>query len=357
MALPKRRGFSTIAPPMILRALEPEDLPALHALCVAPAVNRFLDVANDAPPEVLAIWLGTAPGTRAALGAFDGPSLVAAAGMVALDRPRLRHLGRAWIAAGPGAGAACRALLAALRDLARDWWALHRLELMLPVGWPHHLLLEPLGFHTELLRRRDLLQDGLLVDRLQAAWIREGLPRAPDAPPRAPPRRTAPAHVSLREVTPADAAAFARVLAEPSVVWGTLQSPFTPAAVWKSRLSTNDPARHRQFAATVDGEVVGSGGLHGALEPKRAHVWMLGMSIREAWQGRGVGQALMRTLLATAQELAIARLELEVYVDNARAIALYEKFGFATEGVKRLEAFREGAYVDARVMARFGEGT
>lgn len=44
--------------------------------------------------------------------------------------------------------------------------------------------------------------------------------------------------------------------------------------------------------------------------------------------------------------------ELEVYPDNARAIALYRKYGFQEKGRKRKFAFRSGEYVDTLVMAR-----
>jgi putative acetyltransferase len=50
--------------------------------------------------------------------------------------------------------------------------------------------------------------------------------------------------------------------------------------------------------------------------------------------------------------LNLTRIELRVYVDNAAAITLYEKFGFEVEGTHRRLAFRDGEYVDAYSMAR-----
>ena len=50
--------------------------------------------------------------------------------------------------------------------------------------------------------------------------------------------------------------------------------------------------------------------------------------------------------------LNLTRVELSVYVDNAPAIALYEKFGFEVEGTHRRFAYRGGEYVDSYSMAR-----
>jgi putative acetyltransferase len=50
--------------------------------------------------------------------------------------------------------------------------------------------------------------------------------------------------------------------------------------------------------------------------------------------------------------LNVFRLELTVFVDNKRAIALYRKFGFEVEGTHKAYALRGGEYVDALFMAR-----
>jgi putative acetyltransferase len=71
------------------------------------------------------------------------------------------------------------------------------------------------------------------------------------------------------------------------------------------------------------------------------------------YQGRGVGSALMAAAIDLAENwLNISRIELEVYPDNAPALALYEKFGFEREGILRDFAFRDGQYVDSILMAR-----
>jgi putative acetyltransferase len=88
-------------------------------------------------------------------------------------------------------------------------------------------------------------------------------------------------------------------------------------------------------------------------ENRRSHVGSIGMAVHDDYAGRGVGSALMAAIVDLADNwLQLKRLELNVYVDNTRAIALYERFGFAREGLQRAYAWRNGAYVDSLAMAR-----
>jgi ribosomal-protein-alanine N-acetyltransferase len=66
-------------------------------------------------------------------------------------------------------------------------------------------------------------------------------------------------------------------------------------------------------------------------------------------QGQGIGTALLRMLLARADEL-LAPVFLEVRTDNAAAIALYERHGFARVGLRRRYYQPSGA--DAYTMTR-----
>ncbi len=89
---------------------------------------------------------------------------------------------------------------------------------------------------------------------------------------------------------------------------------------------------------------------------RRAHVARLALGVHEAWHGQGIGQALMAELLDLADNwLGLRRVELKVFVDNERAIALYRKYGFEVEVLQRASALRDGVLIDGYLMARLSE--
>jgi putative acetyltransferase len=162
--------------------------------------------------------------------------------------------------------------------------------------------------------------------------------------------------LTIRRARPEDAEAFVRIMGEPAVLRQLMQLPYPDLGIWRERLARlGDPAApDLQLVAESGGDVVGSAGLH-PVSPslRRRHAMMLGISVPGAWQGRGVGRALMQALCDYADHwLGLRRLELQVYADNERAIALYRKFGFELEGRHRGFAMRDGALVDSLSMAR-----
>lgn len=162
--------------------------------------------------------------------------------------------------------------------------------------------------------------------------------------------------ITVRRTTTKDAAAIARIMADPAVYAGLMQLPFANEELWAARLAESlAPGKpDLLLSAELHGEVVGSSGLHpvGAAL-RRRHAMMLGISVAREVQGRGVGSALMAAMCDYADHWAgVLRLELTVYADNAPAIALYRKFGFEVEGTHRAYALRDGRYVDALAMAR-----
>jgi putative acetyltransferase len=91
---------------------------------------------------------------------------------------------------------------------------------------------------------------------------------------------------------------------------------------------------------------------------RRRHTAEIGMAVHDDYQGRGVGTALLSGLIELAERwLGLIRLELTVYTDNERAIALYKRLGFVVEGTLRKYGMRDGQYVDAYTMARVDGNT
>jgi putative acetyltransferase len=161
------------------------------------------------------------------------------------------------------------------------------------------------------------------------------------------------AQVIVRHAEPDDYQALHRIFSGPKAIAGTIQLPLPSAEAWRKRL-LESPEGLFSLVGCVDDEVVGSLGLE--TSPTRwrmGHVGSIGMAVRDDWQGKGVGTALMEAALDLADNwLNLTRIELRVYVDNSAAVALYKNFGFEIEGTHRRLAFRNGEYGDAYSMAR-----
>ena len=157
----------------------------------------------------------------------------------------------------------------------------------------------------------------------------------------------------MRRAEPEDFESVWRTMKDQEAYSGLLQLPFPSREMWRRRLA--EPSDHNYLLlACVDGEVVGNAGLHASgTSPRRAHAMTLGLAVHRDWQGKGVGRALLTALCDLADNwLNVFRLELDVYTDNERAIALYRRFGFEVEGTHRAFALRDGRYVDSHAMAR-----
>jgi RimJ/RimL family protein N-acetyltransferase len=76
------------------------------------------------------------------------------------------------------------------------------------------------------------------------------------------------------------------------------------------------------------------------------------IGVREEAAGQGIGSALLHELSAWARRQRVHRLELTVMADNERAIALYRRCGYESEGMRRHSIRRAGAYVDELEMAK-----
>ncbi|HWI09631.1 MAG TPA: GNAT family N-acetyltransferase [Solirubrobacteraceae bacterium] len=141
-----------------------------------------------------------------------------------------------------------------------------------------------------------------------------------------------------RPATTADAWAFAEVIA-------------AVAAALERLAHALERGRDRFWVLEDDdGRVVGNLGLH----PTHADgVVSLGMAIVAGARGRGGGSALLQAAMAWLHDSGHHKVELEVWPDNERAIALYERHGFEVEGLRRDHyRRRDGSLRSALIMAR-----
>lgn len=160
-----------------------------------------------------------------------------------------------------------------------------------------------------------------------------------------------PDGLTIRAVRLEDAAAMTAMVSLPGFRFGTLRLPHSrieQTEAWISGMGRDET----NLVAVLDGRIVGNAGLnrHGG---RRNHAAGIGIGVHDDFTGRGIGRALMGELIDMADNwLDLRRLELNVYTDNARAIALYESLGFRREGIYAGYAFRDGLYVDSLAMAR-----
>lgn len=106
-----------------------------------------------------------------------------------------------------------------------------------------------------------------------------------------------------------------------------------------------------QVVAIQDGVVVGWCDVLPTHGEARAHVGTLGIALLPRARHCGIGAKLMEAAIARAWAKGLSRIELTVRTDNAKAKALYEHFGFTTEGTNRRAFLVDGEYFDTYTMA------
>lgn len=106
-----------------------------------------------------------------------------------------------------------------------------------------------------------------------------------------------------------------------------------------------------QFVALADGNVVGWSDIMLKPRPAMRHSGVFGLGVLRAYRRRGIGKALINTALDAARRKGLTRIELHVRTDNAPAIRLYKKSGFAVEGTLRRHVHIDNAYHDSYIMS------
>ena len=77
----------------------------------------------------------------------------------------------------------------------------------------------------------------------------------------------------------------------------------------------------------------------------------IGVSLVKAHWGKGIGKAMLQTLIDAAKQAGYEQLELDVVDNNDRARTLYERFGFEAVGrLPRAMKYSDGRYADLILM-------
>jgi ribosomal protein S18 acetylase RimI-like enzyme len=175
----------------------------------------------------------------------------------------------------------------------------------------------PLGFRLRLVDRpsRPYVEPVLFSQafELSREWLEMELAELPDAPPGA-----FPAGFALRDVRAGDAGDIVRLeelaFPNPAMTLEGVQEALHSSAVY------------RVLEESATGALAGS--LLAARRPgATGHVATI--AVHPDYRRRGLGEAMLRWVLAWFRQEGLRRATLTVNTDNAPAIALYRKLGFA----------------------------
>ena len=94
-------------------------------------------------------------------------------------------------------------------------------------------------------------------------------------------------------------------------------------------------------------ELAGFAYLEGGKRARTFHSASLGIGILKKFRGIGIGKLLIKELLDFATNSRyIAKIDLQVKLDNKVAINLYKSFGFNIEGINKRAIYINGRFID-----------
>ena len=161
------------------------------------------------------------------------------------------------------------------------------------------------------------------------------------------------AELTVRDARADDAAAIAVIynqgIADRIATLETEERTPEERVAW---LAARGP-RHPVLVAERDRMVVGCGSLN-PFNPRKAYDYVADFSVyvERAWRGKGVGSALLRALIARAQQLGYHKMVLSAFPWNALGMALYQKHGFRTVGIYKEQGLLDGQWVDTIIMEK-----
>ena len=110
------------------------------------------------------------------------------------------------------------------------------------------------------------------------------------------------------------------------------------------------------LVAVINDKIVGFSRCEGNFLKRYAHKVVFGVCVLKDYWGFGVGTNLLKESIDWADLNGIKKITLNVLETNDKAINLYQKYGFKTEGIlENDKILSDGQYYNTVVMGRFNE--
>jgi GNAT superfamily N-acetyltransferase len=133
----------------------------------------------------------------------------------------------------------------------------------------------------------------------------------------------APVTAAIRSASAADTGALSDFFAglSPQTRYLRFFAPLTPGPGMLRRLSGGD-GRADAVVAVRGGVIIGHAMAADQIGPRGARTADVGVVVADAWQGLGVGSALMRALITGARARGVTSLTMDVLPGNRRMLAI-----------------------------------
>ncbi|WP_394139968.1 GNAT family N-acetyltransferase [Cytobacillus oceanisediminis] len=131
------------------------------------------------------------------------------------------------------------------------------------------------------------------------------------------------------------------------------KTPIQKQRQWIQNILENE--KETLIVAEEKGVVVGWIVFKSQKKKRLSHTGSITMLVSKNFRGMGIGEILLKALLAWAEKNpSVEKVSLGVFSNNHRAISLYKKMGFLEEG-RKIKEFKlsEHEYIDDILMCKF----
>lgn len=130
---------------------------------------------------------------------------------------------------------------------------------------------------------------------------------------------------------------------------------YIDAPGFEKLINTDTESENNLFlVAVANDKIIGFSRCEGNQLKRSAHKVEFGVCVLKDYWGFGIGTNLLKESIAWADSHGIYKITLHVVETNDKAITLYKKYGFKTEGILiNDKILADGQYYNTIVMGRF----